>query len=131
MREETLRKYFWTLNKWLYLRNKGIFLRDHQLLKSQTLAVYGIGNLGKRLIEELLMDDRGIAFAVDKKGDDMYADFDIYNGSTCLPPADVLIVSMIGEFDEIKTNMDKVFDGEIVSLESIVDDLWRREWEKL
>ena len=127
--EERYERYFWTLNKWIFLKTHEIDLFKHpQLRNFGSLALYGMGEIGKRIYEELESSGRKINFLVDKNGDALFADIPIYTGMEALPQVDVIIVSMICEFQEIEEHLKRVYLGPILSFEKVVNDLWEEYW---
>ena len=130
MNEARHRHNFWIMNKWLCIRNRNVYIADHPGLKGRAVAVYGLGNFGKRLIEDMELKNVRPVFGVDKNAASLFAEFDIYDGSERLPFADVMVVTPTYEFASIKESVERVFDGEIISLETIVDDLWKETWER-
>ena len=145
--EEKFRKYFWLFNKWMYLTNHRVRVVSHQMIADRKIAVYGMGAIGRRLIEQLEADGVRLEYAVDRKGDSYFAPFKVYSPEERLPFADVMIVSQIYDYDDIvsafldganKDNMyffqghDDVSNREgliqVISLETLIDDLWKKEW---
>ena len=129
--EKRFREYFGLMNRWMYLRNSGIRFSDHSYIKQEyKYAVYGLGNIGKRLIEQMRQEDLNIVYYIDKHADIMFADISIYSNKEKLPEADVMIVSQICDYEEIYNDERTMFSGKIISLQQIVDDLWKKAWER-
>lgn len=122
--QRMISRYFNTMNKWMELRNRGKTLLRHEMIAGKAVAVYGMGKLGRRCVEEFMMNGKAIAYAVDKTYTDPNAAYKIYGTMGKLPHADVMIVTITDEFENIKKEVEKIFDGGIVSLEAVVDDLW-------
>jgi hypothetical protein len=129
MNEVKIRAYFELCNKWLYLKNIHVSIKDHPVLKDKTIAVYGLGKLGKRLLEELQNDDADVAYVVDRNYINFFSDIDLYTSEEKIPPADIMVVTPICDFEEIKEHMQGSFPGEIISLEAVINDLWIGAWE--
>jgi lactate dehydrogenase-like 2-hydroxyacid dehydrogenase len=121
--------YFELCNKWLYLKNIHVPIKNHPRLKDKTIAVYGLGKLGKRLLEELQNDDAEVAYAVDRNFEGFFSDIELYTLKEKLPPAEIMIITPVCEFEEIKEYMQSSFLGTMISLEEIIDDLWKGAWE--
>lgn len=126
---EKIREYFWLYNKWICLKNSHMHISSHPAVKNANLvSVYGLGEIGKRLIEELESDGVQIQYAVDKNAEKLFADFGLYTDSEEVPETDILIVTPICDFEAIKKNMEVKTKGKIISLEEIVDYLWEKRW---
>jgi hypothetical protein len=129
MNETKIRTYFELCNKWLYLKNIHVSIKNHPKLKDKTIAVYGLGKLGKRLLEELQNDDAEVAYVVDRNFVGFFSDIDLYTSKEKIPPAEIMIVTPVCEFEEIKEHMRDSFQGTMISLEEVIDDLWIEVWE--
>ena len=84
------------------------------------IAIYGMGELGNRLLEELKDSDIEIAYAIDRKAEKIYSDLKVVAVEEELTPVDAIIVTPIFMYDEIEELlMDKV-NYPIISLEDVV-----------
>lgn len=123
--------YYNLMNKWLFLRNNNISILDYfELNDSKSYAIYGFGEMGKRVIEEFQIKGVTFSYVVDKQADCYFTDFIMKSLGDKLPDADVMIVSQIYEYDSIFKELSIKFGGEIVSLEKIINSLWISYWEK-
>ena len=113
-------------NRWLYLILHGVSLLSHDKLKNKDIAVYGLGDLGRRLVDEMQLEGVAPLFIVDRKADTFFLDVPVLFPGKEMPKADSIVVTVINEYEEIKKSMSSLFDGEIVSLEEIVDNLWTK-----
>ena len=90
----------------------------------KSVAIYGMQTLGKYLECELCANNIKTCYAIDKKADSIYADIDIYKPSDNLPKVDAVIVTAIFAYDEIKSELSKKCDYEIISLEEVIDETY-------
>ena len=127
-REEKFVLYFKILNRWMYLKNCNIPFSECALLKDKSVAVYGLGELGKRLIEQFALEDRKVEYAIDKQAKLLFADFGLYTLEENLPDVDVVVVTAVADFEEIKQELSKKANSTIISLEEIVNHLWEKCW---
>ena len=127
-REEKFVLYFKILNRWMYLKNCNIPFAESALLKDKSVAIYGLGELGKRLIEQFELEDRKVEYAIDKQAKLLFADFDLYTLEENLPNVDVVVVTAVADFEEIKSELSGRINTTIVSLEEIVNCLWEKCW---
>ncbi len=113
-------------SKWLDLYEVGIDLADH--IKKGTIgsvAIYGLGILGKRLYKLLRKSDINIAFIADRvdKSNLVDSECPFFLLDEEWPYAGSVIVTAVNDFDsvfkELKNNK-KV--GSIVSLETLIDE---------
>lgn len=128
-KEEKALQNFNLLNKWLYLKNVNIPLKSYLEENGwKNVAVYGLGDVGKRFIEDLQNDGIDIEYAIDAKAVIYFCDFDIYMPSDDLPDVDVIIVTVLYDYINIKEKMPDKWKDKCVSLETIVNTLWERCW---
>lgn len=127
---EQYKKLFALANEWLFLKNVDKSLIDHvSIRENHRFVVYGLSEIGKRIIEELQKSGKEIAYVIDRNAPVYFADFDILTLEDKLPEADLIIVSVIREYEAIKSAlMSKGFKN-VISIEKIIDDLWIDCWE--
>lgn len=114
---------FSIFNKWMKLKNEGKslqkFFDDNRI---ETVAVYGLGALGQRLLEDLEKTDVQVLYAIDKNA----ANFSITNLCVVTPEdvlkeVDAIIVTPVQYFYEIEMDLEKKIRTDIISLEDVVE----------
>lgn len=83
-----------------------------------SVAIYGMGEIGTLLYNELKDTEIAMPYAIDNGG--AYAELEIRRSDDTLDSVDAIIVSVIYAYDEIKSDLQGKFDGKIVSLEEII-----------
>lgn len=123
-KEKELKKniYLFRLtNEWLAFRQKkgevSEYFKDKQY---HSIVIYGMGCLGERLVDELKGSDVSVQYAIDQYKKDSYEDVDIKNMDEELSEADVVVVTPIYDFWEIKRSLANQFTCPIISLEEII-----------
>lgn len=116
--------YFQLVNQWLLLKNQNKSLVTYfEQNNYKNIAIYGMGELGNRLYEELKGTDVKIAYAIDKKAERIFSDVNVVTMDDELERVDAIIVTPIFMFDELEEMlMDKV-DYPIISLEDVVFEI--------
>ncbi len=113
--------YFNILNQWLYIKNnkKSIleFFNNNNINK---IAIYGMGELGNRLYEELRDTNIEIKYAIESKKIRLHVNLDVYLVSENLSGVDAIIVTPTFAFDEIKQELIKKVDCQIISLSKVI-----------
>ena len=125
--EERYRRYFELFNKWLYLRNNKISIFADTRLKEKSVAIYGLGNTGRRLVEEFELEGQVISYIVDREADNLFSEYAIYSPEDDLPFAEIMIFSLICDYETTVPPLAQYFKGKILCLENIINDLWRKE----
>lgn len=129
--EKMFKRQFHLLNEWLYLKHHGISFKEHAALRQcKRIGIYGMGTLGIRLIEALKAEGFEIAYGIDRSAATLFADFEVYE-PTCakIPDADLVIVTPIVYYHEIAEDMGEKINCPMMSLETLVEDLWKRSWQ--
>jgi len=112
---------FKTCVQWVSLRQKGLSLVSFfHKYGYQTIAIYGMGVLGERLVDELKESDIAIKYVIDRNAVNIITDFDIYDMSGALPATDAIVVTAIYHFDMIEQRLKKLTNAAILSLEDII-----------
>lgn len=116
---DKLEKLFHLCNRWVRDKQRGRSISDYlQGHHYNTVAIYGMNYLGKTLLNELLQSRVNVCYAVDRAV--TMSEMDIYKPDADLPDADVMIVTAVSDFKNIKKEMEQKINCPIISLEEIV-----------
>lgn len=126
-KQEVLKKVhvlYCAFDRWLQIRQAGKTLAEYfQKNNYKTIAVYGMKELGERLVDELENSGIKVCYAIDKNADNIYSVVDIVTPDDDLEPVDVIVVTAIYYYDEIVDVLSKKVDCPIVSLEDVLFEL--------
>ena len=86
----------------------------------KTVASYGFGDLGAALASELENTDIDVKYMIDQAANFVYTELKVYRPEDSLPEVDVIVVTAIHYFTEIKSEMEKRVRCPIVSLETVI-----------
>lgn len=86
----------------------------------KTIAIYGMNYVGMTLLKEIAESDIAVAYGIDQKAEDIFADIDVITPENELKEVDVIIVTPIYYFDEISEMLEKKTNIPIVSIEDIL-----------
>lgn len=89
----------------------------------QNVAIYGMAHLGEILLEELLKEGIDVKYVIDKNADGLFCKIDTCKPDDDLKSVDVVIVTPITYFEEIKRNLRGKVDCDIVSIEDMVKEM--------
>ncbi len=118
---DKFKSYYYILNQWLLLKQQGNDLTKYfhdQGYKS--IAIYGMGEMGNRLYEELRGTDIQVKYAIDKNAAKTYSELDVFDLEEQLEPVDAIIVTAVFAFDDIEKEISEVVDYPVISLEDVV-----------
>ena len=113
--------YFRLLSQWLSLKQEGKNLKEYLDFNGYcSVAIYGMSEPGERLIEELEDTDIEIRYVVDRNADNIVTRIPKYKPDDDLPNVDVMIVTAILAFQDIRDEMGKKTSFPIISLEDVI-----------
>jgi lactate dehydrogenase-like 2-hydroxyacid dehydrogenase len=86
----------------------------------KSVAIYGFGDLGATLASELEGTDVEVEYVIDRAADFVYTELKVFRPEDSLPDVDVVVVTAIHYFDDIKSYMEKRISCPIVSMETVI-----------
>ena len=86
----------------------------------KSIAIYGIGIFGQRLLKELSGTDIAVLYCIDKRKDNKKVQCPIYSVEEKWPDADVIIVTPVFSYNEIKKILVTKCDCDVISLEDVI-----------
>lgn len=116
--------YYNMLNEWLILKHADKSFDDY-LLKCgyKQVAIYGMGEMGKRLYDELKNTEIEIKYAIDNNAKNIYSEVNVFDINDTLEEVDAIIVSCTFAFSEIEEKLRKITSCPIISLEDVVYEM--------
>lgn len=118
------KKYYGMLNVWLSLKQENKTLATwFEENGYKNIAIYGMGEMGNRLYEELRDTNINVAYAIDRDVNGIYSSLSVYEQEDDLPEVDAIVVSAVFAFDEIAAELKKSCSYPVISLEDIVYEM--------
>lgn len=116
--------YYNILNTWMTLKNEGKQVSSYFVENGyKSIAIYGMGEMGNRLYEELKESNIEIKYAVDKTAYFTYPELEIMDVEDELPKVDAIIVTATFAFEVIEDKLKDKVDFPIISLEDVIFQL--------
>lgn len=123
-RVDKFKGYYHMLNQWVVLKQEGKSLEKYFVDNNyKTIAIYGMGEMGKRLYDELKDTSVQVKYIVDQDAAGTYSELQVIDKEEELEEVDVIVVTAIFAFDEIEGELNEKVDFPIVSLEDVVYEL--------
>lgn len=121
---DKFKNYYSLLNQWLSLKNEGKSLEKYFIDNGySTIAIYGMGEMGNRLYEELKRSSITVKYAIDKNAGSAFSELEVYNLEEDLEEVDVVVVTAVFAFEEIYEELSGQVDFPIISLEDVIYEL--------
>lgn len=112
---------FLLMNEWVKVKQENKSVEEYLLsLGYSDIAVYGTSYVGQRLCDELCDSKVNIKYCIDQKGSGNYKGCTIVPLSRECEAVDAIIVTPIFYFEEIRSQITKVMDVPIISIEEII-----------
>jgi hypothetical protein len=122
---EKYRKYYDVTNRWILLKNEGISIEKYFIDRGiNSIAIYGMGELGNRLLEELKTSNSvEVKYGIDRAQGHTYIDFPIKslkNTDERYDDVDLIVVTAVFDMEKIRIELESKTKSEIVSLDDVV-----------
>lgn len=86
----------------------------------KTVAVYGLGTMGKHVVTQLKGSRVRVAYAIDRAVKGYWQDVEVIPLQEHIPNVDAIIVTAINDMDAIEKNLKKYTNCTILSLEELL-----------
>lgn len=115
--------YFELFDRWLSKKNQGGGLESYFIAHQyQTIAIYGMGVVGKHLYRELCDSDIIVKYAIDKKMVEFGTKLPMLVLGEKLPKVDVIVVTATFAYEEIKKELETFTADRIISIDDVLLD---------
>lgn len=124
---DKIHSYYELLNVWLEMRIKGKTVSPYLERKGyREIAVYGMKELGHRLLDELDNSSISVKYVIDK--DYVLGDFVLYKPSDDLPEVDAVIITADYFYYEIKSELEAKLSCPILTLRGVLGNAFSRNF---
>lgn len=124
---ETSNKYlelFLLMNQWVKVKQQNKNLCSYfERAGYKKIAIYGMSSVGITLLNELRETGIEVAYGIDKRADEIYAEVDIVTMEEDLNEVDAIVVTAISFFDEIKEKLGEKVVCPVVSLNDVLYEI--------
>ena len=115
---------FRMMNQWVRVKQEGKNLSQYfEANNYKKIAVYGMSFAGETLISELHNTRTNVKYGIDKRAEKIYSEIPIITMEEELEEVDVVVVTAITFFDEIKEMLQNKIDCPIISLEDVLYEI--------
>mgnify|MGYP002509499308 CR=1 FL=1 len=112
---------FLLMNEWVKVKqqNKSV---EGSLAKQgyKRIGIYGMSYAGQRLCDELMDTTAKIVCCMDQKSGGTYRGYEIIPVKECPDEVEVVIVTPIFFYDEIRQQLERSISARIISLEEVI-----------
>ena len=123
---DKFKEYYNILNQWLILKQEENSLEKYFIEnKYKTVSIYGMGEIGNRLYEELKNSSEiEVKYGIDNNASETYSELEVLSleeyTDLAADDIDVIVVTATFAFDDIKKSLSELLDCNIISIEDVV-----------
>lgn len=120
---EKYRQYYELCNQWIKNINSGYHIDEYFIAKKyKNIAIYGMGELGNRLAEELENTKVNVCYGIDKNVWGAFAEISIkgFDEEEFFEGLDCIVVTPVHLYKELKKELGHKTVCDIISLEDVV-----------
>jgi uncharacterized HAD superfamily protein len=123
-RVNKFKSYYNILNQWITLQHKGKKIEQYFIMNNYNkIAIYGMGEIGKRIYEELNNTSIEVRYSIDKNAESTNSELEVRSLNDELEEVDAIIVTTAFAYDEIKNSLVQKVNCPIISIEDVVFEL--------
>lgn len=118
------KEYYNMLNQWMIIKQEGESIeRYFEKNGYKAIAIYGMGEVGNRLYDDLKESNVNVEYAIDINPESTYSEIKVYNVHDNYPEVDAIVISPIFDYNEIKNSLCHKVNCPIISLNDIIFDI--------
>lgn len=121
---EKNRGLFLLMDQWVRVRQDGRKLEEYFIRNSyKRIAVYGMGYVGRRLVEELKDSEIETVYGIDRNAANIYSEIKVVTMDEELANVDVVVVTLVDDFDQVSDLLSKELRCPVIAIEDIVNEI--------
>ena len=116
------RGYWQVFDEWMLMLEQGRTPLDY--IKSNgynSVAIYGYGMLGKHLVRQFQKENFNVSYVIDRNNIKKTDDISIYNIMDELPSVDMVVVTVLYDYDNIYNYLKNKVNADIVPINKLFD----------
>lgn len=113
--------FFTLYDEWLSMKQRGKSIKEYFCIHGyKSVAIYGMGKMGARFYQELQQEGIKVSYVIDRNASHIEVDIECLLPEGQFPMVDVIVVTAVNDFEEIKDTLEAKVPYPIVSLEDII-----------
>lgn len=115
---------FMLMNQWVKVKQEGKKVSEYFEKRGyRNIAIYGMSDVGETLLSELKGTNTKVMYGIDKNATSLYSDIEIVSPVENLEQVDVIVVTAITFFDEIREELRRKVNCDIISLKDVIYEI--------
>lgn len=118
------RSLFLLMDQWVKIKQEGKRLENFFGRNNfKKIAIYGMSNVGKRLIKELKDSEIKIAYGIDKNAENICSEIKLVTINEELENVDAVVITLVNDFEDVREILLKKLRCPIIVIEDIVNEV--------
>lgn len=118
---DKFKSYYNMLNQWLILKQQGESLvKFFEENDYKTIAIYGMGEMGNRLYDELKESQIVVKYAIDEAAGNKFSELKVISPEDDFEDVDAIIITATFAYDEICEKLESKTSIQLISLDDVV-----------
>ena len=115
---------------WIRILQDGRGIKEYfEKYPTNSVAIYGMGELGKCLKDALQKAGVPVAYLIDRDKKKWCGDIPAFDMQDELPKVERIIVTPIWDYNDIKEEIDKKIQTEVVSLKTVIEEIQKDDYK--
>lgn len=120
-KKDKFKRYYNILNQWLFLKHENKSLENYFVKHSyKNIAIYGMGEMGIRLYDELKNTDIKVIYGIDRNAEFLHLNLNIIDVNDKFEEVDAIIITPIFAYEKIVETLQDRIKCPMISLEEVV-----------
>ncbi len=121
---ERYKSYWVILDNWLCLKENGVEFQEFFIKRGiKTIAIYGMGMLGKHFFAEMITSEIKVLYGIDQQGQNISNKLSIYRMEEELPRVDAVVVTVSFGYDEIVEDLKNKGVSQVFMIGEVIERL--------
>ena len=118
---QKFREYYELMDQWMMNQEIGVSTANYCKKNGyETIAIYGVGILGKHLHYELKKGGIHVKYAIDQNAKCAFEELKLCKPDELLDDVDAVIITVTGSYGSIAQRLEEKLDCPMISLEEVV-----------
>lgn len=118
------RGLFLLMDQWVSIKQDGKRLENYFIKNNfRKIAIYGMGNVGKRIVKELKDSEIEILYGIDRSAESIYSEIKLVTINQTLEKVDAVVITLVDDFEDVYDKLSEKLKCSIIAIEDIINEI--------